>query len=106
MARADNTIEYFQERDGNVCWSVGCKVERLRLIYKLEYYCENHCCSCLLQDSNDNTHLNPEEITENNIDEEIKNVGRRCGMAIEKKCETGRFWSNSQLGHNKGVTGA
>lgn len=35
-----------------------------------------------------NTHLNPEEITENNIDEEIKNVGRRWGMDIEKKYNT------------------
>ncbi len=34
----------------------------------------NHCCPCLLQDSNDNTHLNPEEITENNIGEETKCV--------------------------------
>jgi hypothetical protein len=35
-----------------------------------------------------NTHLNPEEITENNIDEEIKNVGRRWGMDIEKQYNT------------------
>ena len=35
-----------------------------------------------------NTHLNPEEITENNIDEEIKNVGRRWGMDIEKLYNT------------------
>ncbi len=35
-----------------------------------------------------NTHLNPEEITENNIDEEIENVGRRWGMDIEKKYNT------------------
>lgn len=49
----------------------------------------NHCCPYLLQDSNDNTHLNPEEITENNIDEEIKNVGRRWSIDIEKKYETG-----------------
>jgi hypothetical protein len=39
-----------------------------------------------LQDSNDNTHLNTEEIAENNIDEGIKNIGRRWGMDIEKKC--------------------
>ena len=86
MARAGNTIGDFQERGGYVCRSVGCKVERLRFIYKLEYYCENHSCSCLLQDSNDNTHLNTEEIAENNIDEGIKNIGRRWGMDIEKKC--------------------
>ena len=35
-----------------------------------------------------NIHLNPEEITENNIDEEIKNVGRRWGMDIEKQYNT------------------
>ena len=35
-----------------------------------------------------NTHLNPEEITENNIDDEIENVGRRWGMDIEKKYNT------------------
>ena len=35
-----------------------------------------------------NTHLNPEEITENNIDEEIQKVGRRWGMDIEKKDNT------------------
>lgn len=35
-----------------------------------------------------NTHLNPEEITENNIDEEIKNVGRLWGMDIEKQYNT------------------
>lgn len=64
-------------------------------------------CQCLLQDSNNNTHLNPEEITENNIDEEIKNVGRRWGMNIEKKYKTGRSTSESgQLGHDKGITGA
>lgn len=65
-------------------------MERLRLIYKLEYDSVNHCYPCLLQDSNYNTHLNLEEITENNIDEEVKNVGRRWGMDIEKKCEAGR----------------
>ena len=64
----------------------------------------NHCCPCLLQDSNDNTHLNPEEITENNIDEEIKNVGRRWSMDIEKKYETGRSTRKDQLGHDKGIT--
>ena len=35
-----------------------------------------------------NTHLKPEEITENNIDDEIENVGRRWGMDIEKKYNT------------------
>ena len=33
-------------------------------------------------------HIYPEEITENNIDEEIKNVGRRWGMDIEKQYNT------------------
>lgn len=37
MARYGNTIGYFQERDGTVCWSVGCKVERLRLTNKCFY---------------------------------------------------------------------
>lgn len=35
-----------------------------------------------------NTHLKPEEITENNIDKEIENVGRRWGMDIEKQYNT------------------
>lgn len=35
-----------------------------------------------------NAHLNPESITENNIDKEIENVGRRWGMDIEKKYNT------------------
>ena len=35
-----------------------------------------------------NTHLNPEDITENNIDKEIENVGRLWGMDIEKKYNT------------------
>lgn len=35
-----------------------------------------------------NTHLNPEDITANNIDKEIENVGRRWGMDIEKKYNT------------------
>ena len=35
-----------------------------------------------------NTHLNPEDITENNIDKEIENVGRRWGMDIEKRYNT------------------
>lgn len=35
-----------------------------------------------------NTHLNPEDITENNIDKEIENVGRLWGMDIEKRYNT------------------
>lgn len=66
----------------------------------------NHYCPCLLQDSNDNTHLNTEEIAENHIDEEIKNVGGRWGMNIEKKYETGRLARSDQLGHNKDITRA
>ena len=35
-----------------------------------------------------NTHLNPEDITDNNIDEVIENVGRLWGMDIEKRYNT------------------
>lgn len=35
-----------------------------------------------------NTHLNPEDMTENNIDKEIENVGRLWGMDIEKRYNT------------------
>ena len=35
-----------------------------------------------------NTHLNPEDITENNIDKEIENVVRLWGMDIEKRYNT------------------
>jgi len=37
MARNGNTIGYFQKRDGTVCRSVRCKVERVRLTNKCFY---------------------------------------------------------------------
>lgn len=40
-----------------------------------------------------NTHLNPKEISENNIDEEIENVGKLWGMDIEKQYNT-MSWIN------------
>lgn len=46
MARIGNTIRNFQERDGCVCRSVGCKVERLRLIYRNRILLVNCCCPC------------------------------------------------------------
>ena len=37
MARIGNPIGTIQKRNGNVCWGIGYKVERLCLIYKCLY---------------------------------------------------------------------
>lgn len=63
----------------------------LPFVERKEKFIKSEAWNCWINQHN--THLNPEDITENNIDEEIENVGRRWGMDIEKKYNT-MSWIN------------
>ena len=65
---------------------VGCAPKVYHLKKEKNRFIKSEAWNCWINQHN--THLNPEDITENNIDKEIENVGRLWGMDIEKRYNT------------------